>query len=137
MADEAAGDETACSGRHEHARGVALVFLLLVFLALLAVGVAVAAVGITLAAGVAVVVLVVRGAEETALVVAGCVAVGRAWRAAGRRGVWALGGRCVCGRLPLGAAGSLVDVVPALAVLVPLGYPAGRHWGRCAILWDG
>jgi hypothetical protein len=41
-------------------------------------------------------------------------------------------GRQVRGGVPLCAARRLLDVVPALAALVPLLDPPGGHWGWCA-----
>lgn len=71
--DQRPSSDTTYTGRDEHARGVAalVLLLLLALVALLAVGIAVAsAVGIRvlLAGGVAVVALVVGGAEEATLV---------------------------------------------------------------------
>lgn len=67
-------------------------------------------------------------AEEGALIVT-------TWRNVRRsswwRGVWAR--RQVCWRVPLSTASGLLNVEPALAVLVPLLGPARRHWWRSAV----
>lgn len=70
----------------------------------------------------------VRVAEEAALVVAGAGDVGGVLAGGCVGAGWQVGGW-----VPLGAAGALLDVVPALAALVPLRCPAGGHGGWSTI----
>lgn len=126
MPDPRAGRDAAHARSGQHGSRMALVLLLVFVLALLAVRIGVAG-------GIPRVGLGVRGAEKGALVVGGG-SVGCAGRTAGRWGIGALGGRSMCGRVPLAAACCLVYVVPFLAVLVELGDPAWRHGGRGAVL---
>lgn len=51
-----------------------------------------------------------------------------------RRGIRTLRRGSMCGWVPLTATRRLVNVVPALTVLVPLGYPSRRHGWRCTVL---
>ena len=120
MTDKGTCSDTSDTCGGEHSSRVALVLLLLLYS------------GGTGSCVVVVPAVAVCVTKEASLIVAGCGVVGST---GGRRGVRARGQ--VRGRVPLHAACSLLDIVPALAVLIPLGRPAGGHgrWGTVRSRW--
>lgn len=114
VANKSTSGDTSYTGSSQHSSRVTLLFLCLIgSLARSSIVVSLVAVGVS---------------EQATLIVTSCGHVGCA---GGWRSVWAwwqMGGW-----VPLCTSSSLLNVKPALAVLVPLLGPARRHWRRCAV----